>query len=162
MHPAQAQALARLLDTQRIAALGTLQGGEPFVSMVPFALLPACTFVIHVSMLASHTTNMLAEPQVSLMVAASETSDTAPQALARVTIQGRAEQYRGLSVGLSAAREAYLARFPNVAETVAMHDFSFFSVKPRSARFIAGFGQAYTLSAESLERALANGRSTAA
>src|SRR6185369_3094316 len=140
MHPIQATTLARLFDTQRIAALGTLHAGEPFVSMVPFALLPACTLVIHVSILASHTTNMLAEPHVSLMVAAPDTSTSTPQALARVSIQGSAEQYQASSTGLPIAREAYLSRFPNVTETVGLHDFSFFAVRPRSARFIAGFG----------------------
>ena len=40
MNPAHAQTLRDLLQAQRIASLGTLHQGEPYVSMVPFAILP--------------------------------------------------------------------------------------------------------------------------
>ena len=39
MTPDQAQDLKQLLQQQDLAALGTLHRGEPFVSMVPYALL---------------------------------------------------------------------------------------------------------------------------
>lgn len=149
MNAAQRDTLRELLEGQRVAALGTIQAGEPFVSMAPFAVLPG-VFVIHVSALASHTRNMLESPRVSLLVAAPDTSDTPAQALARVTIQGHAEQYTSSAPELPAARSAYLARFPNVVETVDFHDFSFFAVRPTSARFIAGFGQAFTLTSDVL------------
>ncbi len=55
MNPAYAQTLRELLRTQQVAALGTLHQGQPYVSMVPFALLPGGSgFVIHVSQLATH------------------------------------------------------------------------------------------------------------
>jgi hypothetical protein len=55
MNPAYAQPLRELLHTQQVAALGTLHEGQPYVSMVPFALLPGGSgFVIHVSQLATH------------------------------------------------------------------------------------------------------------
>ena len=45
-----------LLRSQPVGALGTLHAGEPFVSMVPFAVLPrAGALIVHVSSLASHT-----------------------------------------------------------------------------------------------------------
>jgi hypothetical protein len=40
MTPEQTQSLRRLFNGQRIASLGTLHEGEPYVSMVPFAVLP--------------------------------------------------------------------------------------------------------------------------
>ena len=56
MDPSIAPAIKSLLATQRIASLGTLHDGDPHVSMVPFAVLPAGPdFVIHVSSLAAHT-----------------------------------------------------------------------------------------------------------
>src|SRR4051794_13388898 len=62
MNESQTEALARLLQTREIGALGTLHDGEPFVSMVPFAVLPDAGFVIHVSRLAAHTKDMLVNP----------------------------------------------------------------------------------------------------
>ena len=50
MNSSQAQALRNLLKTQQVASLGTLHKDEPYVSMVPFALIPGGRgFVIHVS-----------------------------------------------------------------------------------------------------------------
>ena len=95
MNPAYAQTLRELLRTQQVAALGTLHQGQPYVSMVPFALLPGGSgFVIHVSQLAAHTKDMLLSPQVSLLVVAPPTPDVPAQALARITVQGRAAQVR--------------------------------------------------------------------
>jgi len=63
-------ALRTLLQTQRVAALGTLNAdGSPFVSMVPFAVEPASVqLVIHVSGLAGHTRNLQTTSHVSLLV----------------------------------------------------------------------------------------------
>jgi hypothetical protein len=54
MNPAYAKPLCELLQTQQVAALGTFHDGQPYVSMVPFAVLPGGSgFVIHVSQLAT-------------------------------------------------------------------------------------------------------------
>ncbi|GMU65275.1 MAG: hypothetical protein AMXMBFR36_15490 [Acidobacteriota bacterium] len=155
MTPAQAEALRQLVETQRIAALGTLHDGEPWVSMVPFALLPgAAGFVVHVSALASHTADMSADPRVSLLIVAAERDGAPPQARARVTVRGRAEQLAHDSSEHAAAREAYLARFPQAAGILGLGDFSFFVIRPLAARVVGGFAQAETLTADQLVAAL--------
>lgn len=91
-----AQTLRDLLHTLQVAPLGTLHQGQPYVSMVPFALLPGNTdFVIHVSQLAAHTKDMLASPQVSLLVIAPPAPGVMAQELARITVQGEALQLVG-------------------------------------------------------------------
>jgi len=151
----QIQALRKLLEGQSIASLGTLREGEPYVSMVPFALLPEGSgFVIHVSQLSSHTEDMLESPRVSLLVVAPETPGTPPQAVARITIQGRAEQYTVSAPGYVAAREAYLSRFPQAIDIFELSDFSLFAIRPSSIRFIAGFAQAVTLTPGAFATAL--------
>ena len=113
MNPAYAQTLRELLRTQQVAALGTLHKGQPYVSMVPFAMLPGGSgFVIHVSQLAAHTKDMLLSPHVSLLVVAPPTPDVPAQALARITVQGRAAQYADGTEGHAEAKAAYLSRFP--------------------------------------------------
>jgi heme iron utilization protein len=152
MDPQSADKIRSLLE-QRIAALGTLNNGEPYVSMVPFALAPGSVdFVIHVSRLAAHTKDMLENPRVSLLVIAPLLSGVPTQATARMTIQADAEQLGEGARGLAAAKEAYLARFPESAMMFELSDFSLFALRPRSIRFVGGFAQAKTLTPEGLAR----------
>lgn len=158
MNSEQIQVLRQLLQGQRIASLGTLHGGAPYVSMIPFALLPEGSgLVIHVSQLSPHTKDMLESPRVSLLVVAPDTPDTPPQALARITMQGRAEQYTASGPGYGAARDAYLVRFPQAVNIFELPDFSLFAIRPSSIRFIAGFAQAMTLTPEAFATALKRG-----
>lgn len=156
--PAYAQTLRTLLRTQQVAALGTLHKGRPYVSMVPFALLPdGSGFVIHVSQLAAHTRDMLSSPLVSLLVVAPPTPEVPVQGLARVTIQGRAEQYTTGTARHVEAKAAYLARFPQSADLFGFADFSLFVILPESIRFVGGFAQATTLSPATLAEVLSTG-----
>lgn len=150
MTPTHAQTLRNLLHAQEVAAIGTLHAGEPYVSMVPFALLAGGTFVIHVSTLAAHTKDMLTHPQVSLLVIAPPSPDVTAQELARITVQGEAAQIARGTPAHDAARAAYLARFPQSEMMFGFGDFSLFAIAPQSIRFVGGFAQATTLSPETL------------
>ncbi|MGH8707514.1 MAG: pyridoxamine 5'-phosphate oxidase family protein, partial [Burkholderiales bacterium] len=67
-------ALARLLRTGRTAHLGTLRQGAPLVSMTLYLAAPDFSaFHVHVSRLAWHTQDMMADARVALSVA--ETDD---------------------------------------------------------------------------------------
>jgi putative heme iron utilization protein len=158
MTPAYAQPLRDLLRAQPVASLGTLHQGQPYVSMVPLAMLPGgAGFVVHVSQLAAHTKDMLSSPQVSLLVIAPPAPGVTPQELARVTIQGEAVQVTEATPGHGEAKAAYLSRFPDSAQTFGFSDFSLFAVIPISIRFVGGFAQATTLTAETLARVLGDG-----
>ena len=147
--------LAGLVRSRTVAALGTLHEDAPFVSMVPYAVLPAGdAFVIHVSRLAAHTRDMIDDPRVSLLIVQPESEGVAPQALARVSIQGEAREMEQGSDKARACREAYLARFPEAAPLTGFADFSFFEIRPSGARFVAGFAQAMSVTAETLAKAL--------
>jgi len=137
--------LQQLIHGRMIAALGTLHQGAPFVSMVTFAAARNGSLILHVSRLATHTQDMLANLDVSLLITESEAVGKMPQALARVTVQGRAEMLDRDSEKHTDAREVYLARFPDAAALFEFADFNIFIIKPVSARVIAGFGQAITI-----------------
>jgi putative heme iron utilization protein len=155
---AQTQTLRDLLRTQQVAALGTLHQGQPYVSMVPFALRPGSTdFIIHVSQLAADTKDMLAHPQVSLLVIAPPTPEVMAQELARITVQGEAMQVGGGTPEHAAAKAAYLARFPQSEMLFGFSDFSLFAIVPESIRFVGGFAQATTISPETLASVLNEG-----
>lgn len=124
--------------------------------MVPYALAhDGSGLIIHVSGLSSHTKDMRTDPRVSLLVMQVENGETSALALARASIQGRAFEVPSDAPGLPGFRAAYLERFPEASQMFGFADFTLFKIQPESVRFVAGFAQAYTISAESFTRLLA-------
>ncbi|MEQ1517321.1 MAG: pyridoxamine 5'-phosphate oxidase family protein [Usitatibacteraceae bacterium] len=153
MNEDRARTLRDLVRTQTIAALGTLHAGEPYVSMVPYAMHDqSADFLIHVSRLAAHTADMIASPRVSLLIVASN-ADT-PQSRARATVQADAVQLTTGSPEYAAAKACYIERFPDSEGIFELADFSIFRIAPISARVVGGFAQAFSLGAESFARAM--------
>jgi heme iron utilization protein len=153
MNTIQADAMRQLLARQEVAALGTLHNGEPFVSMVPYALVPhGRGFAIHVSRLATHTRDMEQHAGVSLLVMDDRAPEVPPQALPRVTVQGQAQRCAPGSPLYEAAQQAYLARFPDSQEMFGFADFSLFVIEPRSLRVVGGFAQAWSVTAADYAR----------
>ena len=154
----QADTVRHLLRDQDVAALGTLNRGEPFVSMVPFALLPDGNgFVIHVSRLATHTADMQQHAAVSLMVCDVREPGTPPQGLARATVQGDARTCVSGSEEHAAAQHAYLSRFPESEPMFDFGDFSLVVIVPRAVRVVGGFAQAWSATPADLAVALSAG-----
>ncbi len=123
--------------------------------MVPYAIAAdGSGFIVHVSTLAAHTKDMLVDAQVSLLVAEDEGHEKSPLGLERVSVQALAERVGAESSQLPGFKAAYLARFPDSAQMFGFADFSIFLIRPVTARFVAGFGQAHSLSAESLAQIL--------
>lgn len=149
-------ALRELLGQQRVASLGTLDDdGAPFVSMVPFALLPSTgELVIHVSGLAAHTRNLEQRPRAALMVCQAEAPGEPVHALARVSMDVTALPCTVGTDGHAAARDAYLARFPEAEPMTALGDFRFVRLQPAGARQVAGFGAARSVDAAELRAAI--------
>ena len=146
MKPDLAATLRSLLLEQQTAALATLHKGEPALSMVPYALLPEGSgFVIHVSRLAVHTADMLAQPAVSLLVVAPAGSAPSPQELTRASVQGWAKPLPPNSAEYVNAKERYVARFPSSEQTFSFSDFKLFVIEPRSVRFVGGFARATSI-----------------
>lgn len=154
--PRLTRALRALLQTQRVATLGTLnEDGSPLVSMVPFALrTDEGGFVIHVSGLAAHTGNLRQRPTASLLVMQPEAPGEPVHALPRASFVGQAAVLAPGSAAWQAGRAAYLARFPEAEPMTALGDFQFFGITIRAARQIAGFGAARTLEGEDLAAVL--------
>ena len=155
MNAELSERMAQLLQQRSTAALGTLRDAAPFVSMVPYAIAAdGSGFVVHVSELAAHTKDMLADARVSLLVAEAEGGGKSPLGLMRVSVQGLAQRIPADSPNLSESKIAYLARFPDAEPMFGFADFSIFLIRPVSVRFVAGFGEAHSLSAETLAQLL--------
>ena len=138
--------LARLIRSERIAHLATLRDGAPMVSMTLY--MPESdfsAFYVHVSRLAWHTQDMQRDGRVALSISEREDGRADPFTLMRVSIRGDAVQISG------GPREAWLERFPEQEINFRLADFSFWKITPRDARFVAGFGRIYNLSASDLK-----------
>lgn len=141
-------ALARLLRAQRIAHLATLRQGAPMASMT--LCLPALDFSafhVHVSRLAWHTQDMAKDARVALSIAEPDDGRADPFTLMRVSIRGEAAELPGDQPDL---RQSWLRRFPEQRINFGLPDFSFWRIAPLEARFVAGFGRIYNLSAADL------------
>jgi putative heme iron utilization protein len=148
MKPEHAALLSNLLENRPVASLGTLHEGKPLVSMVPFAVFRAeggAGFVIHVSGLSAHTRDMQRDSNVSLMIVENEDEAETPLAMARVTLECAAVEVPHDAPEGQALARVYLSKFPDAQPLLSFPDFRFFLLVPRSARFVAGFGQAMTL-----------------
>jgi hypothetical protein len=147
-------ALAGLLRRGRVAALGTLRDGAPLVSLV--ACLPEpdfSAFHVRVSRLAWHTQDMARDARVSLCVAETDDRRPDPQTLARLTIRGEAAPLRGEGEAHARLKAAWLERYPESRITFELADFAFWRIVPRDARFVAGLGRTFNLSAAELRAA---------
>jgi putative heme iron utilization protein len=150
--------LKQLLRERSVAALGTLHAGAPYVSMVPYAIASdGSGLIIHVSSLSSHTRDMRTDPRVSMLVMQAQSGETSALELPRASIQGTALELAADSPDLPGFRAAYLERFPEASQMFGFADFSLFKIQPESVRFIAGFAQAHTVSAESFRQVLLAG-----
>lgn len=148
------QLLARLIRTQRTAALGTLHEGAPLVSMVLYVpTADFSAFYIHISRLAQHTQAILRDPQVGLLIAEPDTGSQDPQTLARVSLQGTATEVLRTDAEDEAIRALYLQRFPTATMTLSLGDFAFFRIVPSRGRFVAGFGQIFNVTGTTLQAA---------
>jgi heme iron utilization protein len=131
----------RLLNHQSMGVLSTHSvdvEGYPFGSIVPYVLDYNGLPTLLISDLAQHTRNIKRNNKVSLTVFDQGADD--PQASSRLTWIGDAESIPPPDTD---ARLRYLRYFPSSASYFETHDFSFYRIGLRRARFIGGFGEIY-------------------
>jgi putative heme iron utilization protein len=147
------QTLARLVRETRLAALGTLRGGQPNLAMVAVAFEnDFSAFYIYVSKLGKHTGDMEKDSHVSLLITEADDRRLDPQTLGRVSMQGIATVVPRNAPEYARVRELYLKRFPEAEQLFNLGDFNLWKITPKGGRFVAGFGRAFDLVPESLRR----------
>ena len=148
----------------RVAALGTLQDGAPYVSLVPYALAAdGRGLVIHVSRLAAHTQNMVREREVSVLVAEPDGPDKLAHALAASPSRGSrtcsnrsipdyAAVARRLSSEVSRRRPACSIWAISVCSRLKSHPPGWSAVSPRRRRCPVRNGRRVALAREPIRR----------
>jgi putative heme iron utilization protein len=144
----QAVTARRLLNHQSVGVLSTHSidvVGYPFGSIAPYALNYDGKPAILISDIAQHTRNIKHNNKVSLTVFDPSADD--PQAGSRLTWIGDAEP---VDPADSETRDRYLRYFPSAESYFEAHDFSFYRIGLKRARFIGGFGQIFWIDPEAM------------
>jgi putative heme iron utilization protein len=133
---ADARQLWRSMDTGVLSTTSVAVAGYPFGSVVPYVTTPDGAPVIYISEIAQHTKNLRADPRACLTVV--EFGDD-KQAGSRISVLADAAVVS--ADDRDQVAEQYFTRFPKSRRFSETHGFSFWVLKPRRVRFIAGFGK---------------------
>jgi len=134
-----------MLRAHRYGVLSTLSkkfDGYPFGSITPYLADHDGSLLILISTLAEHTKNILHDPRVSLITHDQRSPHIQTQG--RVTVVGKAEP----EPDREQAGQRYLRYFPEAQSYFAMHDFSFYRIRPLAIRYIGGFGRIHWVDME--------------
>jgi hypothetical protein len=138
----------RLLNHQSFGVLSTHSvdvPGYPFGSIAPYVLDYEGQPVILISNIAQHTRNIKQNRKVSLTVFDPRVDDA--QASSRLSWIGDADS---IEQSEAETRDRYLRYFPSAESYFETHDFSFYRIRLRRARFIGGFGQIFWIEPDSM------------
>jgi heme oxygenase (biliverdin-IX-beta and delta-forming) len=144
----QALTARRLLNHQSVGVLSTHSidvEGYPFGSIAPYAINYDGELAILISDIAQHTRNIKHNNKVSLTVFDRHADDQ--QASSRLTWIGDAEP---VDPSDTETRVRYLRYFPSAESYFETHDFSFYRISLRRARFIGGFGKIFWIEPDAM------------
>ena len=139
--------IGALIARHRWAALATVDGDcQPCVSSVAFALeRDGGSVLLHLSDLAAHTHNVLAQPNAALLIGEPDTGSSDPQTLARLSLAGPISAISASAEDFQMARSVYLDRLPLAEQRFEFADFRLLRLTPSSGNYVGGFATAHHL-----------------
>jgi heme iron utilization protein len=144
----RANALQELLASQQTLLLSTASiTGIPDLSYAPFVRDGSGCFYIFISELAAHTDNLLTNPQASVMFVRPESESNNLFARERAIFDCSVKEINREDDSYSMHLKALQDQFGEIVGVLrSLSDFHLFALFPISGRYVAGFGQAYTIS----------------
>lgn len=139
--------LQELLASQQTILLSTVSGNSvPDLSVAPFVRDQAGCFYIFISELATHTANLLNNPQASVMFIRPECESNNLFARERAVFNCNAKKIERSEPLYTIQLKAFQDKFGEVVSLLqTLTDFHLFALCPESGRYIMGFGQAYMI-----------------
>lgn len=143
----RAIAMQALLVSQQTLLLSTASAtGFPDMSYAPFVRDESGCFNILISELAAHTGNLMSNPHASVMFIRPESESNNLFARERVIFDCTVKEIDRSDGGYSTQLMALQEQFGDIVEVLrALSDFHLFALAPVSGRYVAGFGQAFTI-----------------
>lgn len=145
--------LIRLHEQCGSLMLATVGESLPRASYAPYVRDAAGDFYIYVSLLSPHTADLIANPIASVLIIEDESGAKQVFARMRASYLCGVETIHGADPSYPKILEQMAQRFGNVVQLLqSLPDFVLFRLSPRSGRFVTGFGQAYDLAGDRLDR----------
>jgi putative heme iron utilization protein len=143
----RAQALQELLASQQTLLLSTASTiGIPGISYAPFVRDGSGCFYVFISELAAHTDNLFTNPRASVMFVHPESESSNLFARERAIFDCSVKEVDRTEDCYSIQLKAMQDQFGEIVGILrSLSDFHLFALTPKSGRYIAGFGQAYTI-----------------
>lgn len=143
----RAMALQKLLASQQTLLLSTATvTGIPGMSYAPFVRDESGCFYILISELAAHTDNLFTNPRASVMFIRPESESNNLFARERAIFDCTVKEIDRTDDCYSTQLAALQNQFGEIVGVLrSLSDFHLFALYPESGRYVAGFGQAYTI-----------------
>ena len=139
-----------LINNHRWAALATIDtSGYPHASMIAYAVTES-TLLLHLSQLAAHSRHLVENPHCSVVITEHEIEGRDPQQLARVSIEGKIELIERDANNYQQSKQDYIQRLPDSVMLFDFSDFALMQFIPEKARYVGGFGKAYSFNRQQL------------
>ena len=127
--------------------------GWPQMGYAPFAEDEQRHFFVYLSDLASHTSALRESQKASVLLIEDEAHAREVFARKRIIFQCTAHQVPRESDFWLSRMENLKERFGDLVSTLqTLSDFHLFRLQPQSGTFITGFGQAYSITGERMDR----------
>jgi putative heme iron utilization protein len=142
----RATALQEFLASQQTLLLSTASvSGIPGISYAPFVRDEGCFYIL-ISELAVHTDNLFANPQASVMFVRPEYESNNLFARERAIFDCSVKEIGRSDAIYQTQLMAMQDKFGEIVGVLrSLSDFHLFALSPESGRYVAGFGQAYTI-----------------
>ena len=146
------ESFANFKQSVKTLQLATLTAeGKPNASYSPFVIDEQGNFYIFVSQLASHTQDLLANPQASILLIQDEAQTKQIFSRRRINYQCDVEVVSDESTEYVPMLDALENRFGKIVELLrTLPDFILFRLKPTQGQYVKGFGKAYKLVGDGL------------
>ncbi|PMB02596.1 pyridoxamine 5-phosphate oxidase [Fischerella thermalis CCMEE 5273] len=136
------------------AMIATASGqGIPNASYAPFVIDEFKNIYIYISGLSTHTQNLVVNPHASVMLIEDEDKTEQIFARRRLTFECTAALIERDSDKWREIMNNFHARFSEIMEVLSgLQDFRMFKLTPKEGRFVIGFGAAYFISGDDLNK----------
>jgi heme iron utilization protein len=127
--------------------------GIPNASYTPFVMDDSKNIYIYVSGLATHTTNLYANPHVSVLFIEDEAKSNQIFGRSRLSFDCSATLIERETDKWNQIVEQFQGRFGQIIEVLrGLPDFRIFQLTPHEGRFVIGFGAIYNISSDNLHQ----------
>ncbi len=144
-----------LINERRTLILATVdESGMPDASYAPFVRSERGGFLVYVSEIARHTANLLKDRKTSVMLIEDEGEADQTYAHRRLTLPCGVEVIERGSEAFRLGMERLQQRHGDIIQNIGrMIDFHLLELSPSGpARLVLGFGRAYDVAGEGLDR----------